>query len=343
MDKPTAARALTGMTLPGGWVVEDLIQRAPNATGGYFSAGYTAKKGDLRVFVKALDFSRAFAETQDPARVLQAMTTAYNYERDLSFQCRDRRLSRVATAIGEGVVRLPGYVPDVVHYLVFELADGDIRSYLDDERFELAWRLRSLHHVAVGTQQLHGQLIAHQDLKPSNVFVFIEQGSRIGDLGRASQKGNASPFEQYLCPGDPNYAPPEILFGYQEPDWTKRRFGCDLYLLGSLMMFFMARVSMTHALLANLPPALRSTTWSGSYGEALVHVKAAFDKVLVDLEKDLSYLGEAYSTALLEMIKQLCEPDPALRGHPENRHSQHSLERFVSRLDLLARRAEIES
>ena len=42
------------------------------------------------------------------------------------------------------------------------------------------------------------------------------------------------------------------------------------------------------------------------------------------------------------MVKQLCEPNPANRGHPEEHRpgrSRHSLDRYLSRLDALASRA----
>ena len=47
---------------------------------------------------------------------------------------------------------------------------------------------------------------------------------------------------------------------------------------------------------------------------------------------------------MLLSIRELCEPDPVLRGHPLNRlghGDQFSLERYISRFDLLARRAEL--
>lgn len=54
-----------------------------------------------------------------------------------------------------------------VDYLIFELADGDVRSHLDAmPAFDAAFLLRTLHHVATGLQQLHRAQIAHQDLNP---------------------------------------------------------------------------------------------------------------------------------------------------------------------------------
>jgi hypothetical protein len=46
---------------------------------------------------------------------------------------------------------------------------------------------------------------------------------------------------------------------------------------------------------------------------------------------------------LVLAVRQLCEPDPRLRGHPGEKlghHNPYSLERYVSKFDLLAKKAE---
>jgi eukaryotic-like serine/threonine-protein kinase len=44
------------------------------------------------------------------------------------------------------------------------------------------------------------------------------------------------------------------------------------------------------------------------------------------------------------LIKELCNPDIAARGHPKGigKHNQYSLERYVSLLDLAAKRLEVQ-
>lgn len=77
---------------------------------------------------------------------------------------------------------VPGQGFTKVFYLIFELADGDIRRHLAvQESLDLAFVLRTLHHVAVGLDQLHRADIAHQDLKPSNVLIYTkEMGAKQG-------------------------------------------------------------------------------------------------------------------------------------------------------------------
>src|SRR5437016_4919145 len=169
----TPAQRLLGKTIDGGWTVVTHLQPKAGATGGYFSEGYIVQSAaGGKAYLKALDYSAAM-RSADPARILQGMTEAYNFERDVLSKCRNNKLDRIVTALGDGSITVDPEDPiGVVQYIIFELADGDVRSFLGTAaRFDTAWVLRTLHHIATGLQQLHGQDIAHQDLKPSNVLV----------------------------------------------------------------------------------------------------------------------------------------------------------------------------
>ena len=167
----TPAESLDGRDLGNGWKVIDKITRKKISTGGHFSIGYKVINADEKeAFLKALDFSSA-AQHLDSARVLQAMLEAYNYERNLLDKCKDRKLKRVMTPILDGSIVVPGFgIYSPVYYLIFPLADGDIRDVLDDfNEFDLVWCLRSLHHVSIGLHQLHGIGVAHQEDRKSVV------------------------------------------------------------------------------------------------------------------------------------------------------------------------------
>jgi len=338
---------LAGLTLPGGWVVERFLERPPQSTGGFFSVGYIVKgAADEEAFLKALDLT-SVVDAPDLPRALEALAAAYNFERDLLQKCRVRRLTRIATPIADGSLDVPGYdLPfSRVNYLIFELARGDVRTHLDAaEAFDLALRLRALHHVATGLQQLHGQGIAHQDLKPSNVLVFDDYESKIGDLGRAADRLVPVPHDDLVFAGDLGYAPPELLYGYVLPDWAARRFGCDAYLLGSLIVFFFCRVSMTAGLIAHVDPAHHPKRWGDGFEAVLPYLRAASDIVIQQFQDEAVLQAPALAGDLTEMVRQLCEPDPRLRGHPSSRGNlttQYDLYRFITRLDLLSRRAEL--
>jgi serine/threonine protein kinase len=339
----TPARQLLGLRLKGGWEVVELVARGPAQTGGHFSQGYIVKGNDGRkAYLKALDYSEAL-RTPDPARALEALTAAYNFERDILNLCRSKRLDRVAVSIDDGAIVVePGNEVAVVQYLIFDLADGDLRAAMAQaDHLHVAWALRSLHNVATGLMQLHGQGIAHQDVKPSNVFFFgSSQYSKVGDLGRSASKSLTSPHEELPVAGDLTYAPPELLYRSVSNEWTERRLGCDLYLLGSLASFLFFEIGVTPAILARLDPGFHWRTWQGTYGEVLPHVIDAFDKVLDGFAQSLK---AGVPEELVTIVRRLCNPDPRRRGHPKNvvqSGNQFALERFVAQFDLLARRAE---
>lgn len=336
------AEMLSGRLLDGGWMVGDRIEMGPDSTGGHFSVSYkvTSKHGK-EVFLKALDYSGAFS-SDDPARELQRMTEAYNFERDVVAACRG--MDRVIRAITDGKTKIEGAdAGGIVEYIIFELADRDVRSHLAQVGYlELAWRLRCLHHVSTGLKQLHTADIAHQDLKPSNVLVFEGQISKVGDLGRAARKGQIAPHDDCECAGDKGYGPPELLYGYVDPDWTKRRLGCDAYLLGSMVFFMFSGVSATALLMEQVAEEHRWLVWSGTFDEVLPYLREAFNEVL-------SMFGSQIAVAELRreltfIVRELCDPDPNIRGDAKNRTrggNPFSMERYLTKFDLLARKAAI--
>jgi len=337
-----AAEQLEGAELPGGWKVTSKLERTPARTGSHFSCGYFVEGDDGRKgFLKALDYSGAL-RSPDPAQALNAMTAAYNFEADLCEKCKDRHMRRVVTAVGKGTVYLdPNDPVTVVQYLIFEQAENDVRVYLDKfDAFDTAWVLRALHHVATGLNELHMAGIAHQDVKPSNVLVFPQEGSKVADLGRAADKETAGPFDEWGVAGDQGYAPPELLYRHVAGDWNTRRFGCDAYLLGSMVVFFFARVSMTALILDNLDESYHWRIWPGTFQDVMPYIRDAFGRAVASFLEDVP---EDTRAAISPLVRELCEPDPRLRGHPRTRvvrGNQYSVERYVSTFDMLASKAE---
>jgi len=183
----TAADNLLGMTLGGGWTVVRKVAQHPSS-GGMFSVPYIVTDSvGKEHFLKALDFADAF-NTSDPARALQDMTSAYNHERDILEHCKGRQLSRVVVAVTHGYTQVPNFDPisGRVAYLIFELAESDVRKQVDfKNRLNCLISLSILDDVTLGMMQLHLEAIAHQDLKPSNVLTYGDAGCRVGDFGRS--------------------------------------------------------------------------------------------------------------------------------------------------------------
>lgn len=335
----TPAKRLQPGTFIGDWEILEQVTPGPHGTGGHFSVGYLVRdKGGRTGFLKAIDFEPIIRSSgaTDPARMLQALTEAFNFERDLVDLCRP--MDRVVSGFADGITHVDG---TAVPFIVFERAGGDLRQAIGQAaKFDLYQSIRVMHHVAVGMWQLHSKEVAHQDLKPSNVMVF-DAGSKVGDLGRAAQFGRPSVNDNLTIAGDKTYAPPELLYGHMNPDWRMRRLGADVYLLGSLLVYLVLRQGCTALVVACLDHAHRPRIWKGTFTEVLPHVQAAFQQVLIQF-------GNAVPAGLREeltkAVRELCEPNPDLRGHPINRRrgTPYSLERYHPLFDNLARRLRLE-
>jgi serine/threonine protein kinase len=335
----TPASQLKGLKLDGGWTVVNPAARKPNATGGFFSVGYIVQHDDGRKgFLKALDYVKVMQHVNAP-HLMQAMTAAYLFEVGLCQKVA--HLSKVARAVGSGSLLLnPADAFTRVEYLIFELADEDIRQNLDAmAKLDLVFLMRTLHDVATGLAQLHQAQIAHQDLKPSNVLFYKqEETSKICDLGRAWDMNATAPHDKESIAGDRQYAPIEQLYGEISADHRVRRFGCDMYHLGSLTVFLFARTHMSALLIDNLDPQHRPASWGSAYRDVLPFVQAAFD---ISLEEFARSVPDPVRNDLRTAVSQLCDPDPARRGHPLNRNTwQFNFARYISLFDLLGRRAE---
>ena len=320
------------------------MTRNTHGTGGMFSVPYLARDNQGRLgFVKAMDFHKGLT-ADDPAAEIQRMTETFNFERGVLEYCQRQRLSRVIELIDAGVHRADsGNVADVVQYLVFEVAQGDIRAYIANERiWERAVALRTIHGVAAALQQLHRVQVAHQDVKPSNILMFENDGTKLADLGRAFRADATSPHQNFQVAGDKTYAPPERLYNDRAQSWDERRAACDMYLLGNLIVFVLTRgMSMTALLSLYMEDEHRHGRWTGTYEEVQPYVTDAFDRILFQLS---SLLDDDHVSELSVHIRQLCHPDVTKRGHPTNirrKYDQYSLERYVSIFDRLASQAEV--
>lgn len=338
-----AAEYLEGVQLPNGWKV---LHRLSNSTGGNFGVSYEVERNQggqtQRAFLKALNLRR-IAKEDDFARALERHLHAFNFERDTLQVCHNHRMRRIATLLDAGEHRLPNNILPVC-YIVFEFADlGDVRKYLAAyKKFDLAWTLRTLHQIAVALQQLHTHGIAHQDIKPSNVLIFRAFGAKISDLGCADvqERPSQSPRGTERFAGDPSYAPPELLYGEVSLEWKVRRLGCDLYLLGSMIVFFFTGgVSMTGLLKSKIHSQHAAANWPHDYRLVLPYVNAAFEEALDTVRPEIP---EPIRDKVIELLRILCDPDPKRRGYVDLGSRQYNLQRCISRLDCLASRAEYD-
>lgn len=337
-----AAEALEGHTLPGGWHVVKKVVPELGASGGTFSINYFVEDDSGRKgFCKVLNYAWLLTYSgHDPAEAMADATSFYLFERDLARECVS--LSRVVTALDDGTIMLTGYTMPTISYIIFEVADNDIRQLLDaSDALDLSMRIRAVHHVATGLKQLHGRNVAHQDVKPSNVLVFPPDSSgarvsKLGDLGRATVIGRPMKHDNLTVAGDRTYGPPEGLYGEVPDGFGPRRLACDLYQLGSMICFIFAAAPMNAVLQTELHPPHLWGNWHGTYEEVLPYVRDAFGRAL---DRIAQATPLAIRPQVRRLIEDLCDPDPNQRGHfrtRQRRGSQYALERFITDLDRLS-------
>lgn len=341
----SASAQLQGITLGDGWTVTQKIKRSPSGTGGMFSNSYLATRESRTAFVKAFDFSDAFEPGVDTLKILEGLIASYEHERDVLEHCNGRRLSHVSLAIDHGHVDVPdmNVMEGRVYYLIFERAEGDIRCQMDEAHAsDTVWCMLALRHVCLGLWQVHRELIAHQDLKPSNVLHYGGEDFRVADFGRSSMRGRTIWHDEKDFPGDKTYAPPELLYGFTHQEFIPRRFGSDIYMLGNLAVFLFTGTNITESIMAQLDPQHHWTRWASEYEEVLPYLQEAFGRAIEEMEPRLPKEVRDY---ILPFVQQLCNPDLSMRGHPRGigRYGQYSLERYVTQLTNVVTRIEVRA
>jgi hypothetical protein len=112
-----------------------------------------------------------------------------------------------------------------------------------------------------------------------------------------------------------------------------------MYLFGSLIPFLYLEITTTTALLTHLPGQWHPRETGASFEDVLPYLDEASDRVVEELDGS----GAGAHPLLIESFRELCRPDPRLRGHPrahaETHGSSYSLERYVSRLARLLHEA----
>lgn len=346
------AHALVGLTLKDDfgdeWLVAEKIDKKPGQTGGHFSTSYTIKqiKSEKIAFLKAIDYS-PFLSSPNTLSAMKQAIDAYDFERKVLEKCKNKKLSRVVTPLFFGEVKVPKVIGswDTVAYIVFDMADGNIRNIKSQmNEVDLAWALRTLHYSAVGLKQLHQNGIIHQDLKPSNILSFSQDGARLSDLGRAKDKDITSPYDSLLCAGDRSYSAPEYLYDFRDiadEFFYKKR--AELYQLGSLIFFFFTETSANGALMQalSLHEGKRNNL---NFESELPILQKAFIDSLTFLKKDIEKISTKYADEITTLASELCDPDPRTRGIKSFNNldeRRYDLERYISKINVIAKKIEM--
>lgn len=352
-------QTLTGEQTKSEWTVVEKIGSEASATPGHFSISYKVRNADgVEAFMKAADMGMAF-RSPDPARKLQFAIESHNFERTILDLCRGSRFDRVVTALDSGSTQLPvDGVLDFVFFIIFELADGDLRKFaLKDKARDLSWIVSAIHNYAVAFSQIHSAEICHNDFKPANALVFRDV-EKMADLGCATSPNHRASHEAYLCPGDSRFAPPEQLYegelsGTKYDNFVRFKAG-DLYNLGSVVHYLITKRMLTPEILRKMEPQFQPQLRGGGWGDGLEgvlpHWSKAFAIVMNEFKDDIPVEWvEKYDFVideLMALVLHLCEPDMRLRGDladsPVN-PSKYSLQKIISRMDNLRQRIGVIS
>jgi serine/threonine protein kinase len=361
-----AAQHLLGETLTGRraaagkvrhWKLVERLLASDDLTPGQFSVGYRVEDQDGRAaFMKITDLELMTGGTDDLLERIAAAAGAHKFERRILDHCQGNNMDRVVTAIdfGESPVEVEGD-RDVIFFLVFELAEGDIRRQVSSSRgADFLWCVGALHHLAVAVQQLHGGGVCHNDIKPANFLLFTQEMQKLADLGCATSGVIVGAHDQRHDAGDPTYAPPEVLYAHSEAcksglcQRDRRREG-DLYQLGSVAWFMTTGRMMTPTIVDRLArphrPPIAGGGWAGSLHGLLPYWREAQSRALSEefdpaLRSLAAGVDPDVARRFREAVLQLVEPDPTLRGHPQNRTGTQDplgVERYIALLDYLRR------
>jgi serine/threonine protein kinase len=358
-NKLFASGDLEGKVIAGWTIVKKLAapDKSKNETGGNFSTCYTVEKDGITAFMKVLDYEKIMKHKGPfTPQIMQQASTEFNYEKSLSEYCVNRKVSKVVHYVESGDEYLAGYIVNgSVSFIIYEMADGDIRRVLDlSSKAELAAKintlsvkLKSLHDVSVGINQLHTNDVSHQDIKPSNILSFKGE-SKIGDLGR-SLCFNSS----VLCPynkhfnGDRNYAAPECFFS----DFVSNvgnLYQIDIYMFGGLVTYYITGLTFNALMNNYLPDILQFSKFRSiqlqPYCDVMPDMINAYQKALKDLENEIPI--DDIKRGIVSLVSYLCNPDPTRRGHPKNvadysRTPNYDLHRTIQELDVLQKKAEL--
>lgn len=321
---------------------------------------YTVSDADGNEYVmKVLDVYKCYTHplltNQRRSAVLEEAIRDFRYEAALAEHCKDAKLSRLVTYISSGEVELEEYPQPLVCYIVYEKSNGSVLDVLDfSEKVTLAERLqtaaeklRMLHDITIGVNQLHKVKVSHQDLSPSKILT-VGKDFKLGDLSRALclNPELGCPFSLDDFNGrDYTYAPPEVIFKCKLEKEEERIYQVDNYMIGSLLVFYLTGVSYNVLLNNHLPESMREMESSGmNFEDVKTYLKGAHAEALLELKDDLAI--EEIRDGVVEIVQYLCEPDPEHRGHPKvigekSKVSHYDLVRTIAHLDLLSKKAEL--
>ncbi|MDD5091436.1 MAG: protein kinase [Candidatus Wallbacteria bacterium] len=129
------------------------------------------------------------------------------------FLTRDGAIARGLSH--QGIVKVFDVVEDEVPFLVMEFVNGKSLRGLIEKRVRLSWKFyRAIFkQVLDALEYAHGKDVIHRDIKPDNIMLTPQGGTKIMDFGLAKMLDVTTLTEAGESLGTPLYMPPEQLKG----------------------------------------------------------------------------------------------------------------------------------
>jgi serine/threonine protein kinase len=289
-----------------------------------------------------------------PARAAQLLAVAeFETEGQLLERMRGSRniIAYDGTFASAIQVTLSGQtIPLPVRFHILELAEGSLEDLLPD-RDNVDWilRLEFFREAVSGVHQMHLKRAMHRDVKCANALLVGTSRRdspvvKLGDLGRSRSLDDPprlAATDYQLGRGDPDFAPPEYIWGLGRDDQDSFR-RADLYLLGSLLF----ELAKGHGLTA-IAYAGEWLVAGNAHSSALYNTRIATLRTY--LEPALDLFAQAVPSQIRReataLVRQLGDPSPDAREErlrTERRLPSTGLDWVLRRVDILRRTLILE-
>ncbi len=105
-----------------------------------------------------------------------------------------------------------------------------------------------------------------------------------------------------------------------------------------MIVFFFANASMTGLLLLELSLTYHFQVWTGTYEDVLPYVRNAFGRAVAQFA---SHVPENIREELTQIVIELCDPEPRLRGNFAARNAgKIFMQKYITKLDVLSYKSE---
>ena len=109
-----------------------------------------------------------------------------------------------------------------------------------------------------------------------------------------------------------------------------------------MIVFYFAGISMSALLSKHIPDEFKWEKYKGAFDEVQPYLIEAYNKALIEFGNSIDI--DDFKEDLQSIVEYLCFPLPERRGHPKNifnKGNNFCLDRFISKLDILRKKAEI--